>query len=164
MLVMGLMLGESGRELVKKFAGQASGTGPAVTANWGQMVTKQLPASMMNSLTRRMRKMLLKKYAAKASGSFVGRIDLHIEQGRIIGHRHRLIPIDDTFAEDAAMAAMVEEARAEPERGGPRSGPARVEALAGAGVVEQVDATPSYSSMPGRADTGPSRVIVLRRR
>ena len=41
---------------------------------------------------------------------------------------------------------------------------ARVEALAGAGVVEQVDATPSYSSMPGRADTGPSRVIVLRRR
>ena len=41
---------------------------------------------------------------------------------------------------------------------------ARVEALAGAGVVERVDATPSYSSMPGRADTGPSRVIVLRRR
>jgi predicted TPR repeat methyltransferase len=41
---------------------------------------------------------------------------------------------------------------------------ARIEALAGAGMVEQVDATPSYSSMPGRADTGPSRVIVLRRR
>ena len=41
---------------------------------------------------------------------------------------------------------------------------ARVEALARAGVVEPLDATPSYSSMPGRADTGPSRVIVLRRR
>lgn len=83
-LVMGLMLGESGRELVKKFAGQASGTGPAVTANWGQMVTKQLPASMMNSLTRRMRKMLLKKYAAKASGSFVGRI-LPFGVGAVVG-------------------------------------------------------------------------------
>jgi hypothetical protein len=41
---------------------------------------------------------------------------------------------------------------------------ARVEALAAEGAVERLDGTPSYSSMPGRADTGPSRVIVLRRR
>lgn len=48
-------------------------------------------------------------------GSFVGRIDLDVEQGRIIGHRHRLVPIDDRLAEDAAMAAMVEQALA-PDR------------------------------------------------
>lgn len=83
-LVMGLILGDSGRDLVKKFAGQARGTGPAVTANWGQIVAKQVPASMMNSLTRRMRKALLKKYPARASGSFVGRL-LPFGVGAVIG-------------------------------------------------------------------------------
>lgn len=48
-------------------------------------------------------------------GSFIGRIDLDIEQGRVASHRHRLVPIDEALAEDAAMAAMVEEALA-PDR------------------------------------------------
>lgn len=40
---------------------------------------------------------------------------------------------------------------------------ARVDALARDGRVARLDATPSYSSMPGVADNGPSRVLVLRR-
>jgi predicted TPR repeat methyltransferase len=41
---------------------------------------------------------------------------------------------------------------------------ARVAALEGQGRVARLDATPSYSSMPGRPGNAPSRTIVLRRR
>jgi predicted TPR repeat methyltransferase len=41
---------------------------------------------------------------------------------------------------------------------------AHVAALVAEGGVEHLEATPSYSSMPGRADTGPSHGVVLRRR
>ena len=40
---------------------------------------------------------------------------------------------------------------------------ARVAALEGQGRVASLDATPSYSSMPGRPDNAPSRTLVLRR-
>lgn len=45
-------------------------------------------------------------------GSFVGRLDLEVAGGRITGHRHRLIPVDDTLAPDPAMQALVETAMA----------------------------------------------------
>lgn len=48
-------------------------------------------------------------------GSFVGRLDLEVEAGRVASHRHELIPIDDSLADDAKVAAMVEDALA-PER------------------------------------------------
>lgn len=40
---------------------------------------------------------------------------------------------------------------------------ARIEALDQGGRVERIDGTPSYSSMPGVAGNGTSRVVVLRR-
>ncbi|HRO10850.1 class I SAM-dependent methyltransferase [Amaricoccus sp.] len=40
---------------------------------------------------------------------------------------------------------------------------ARIEALAGEGRVAPLDATPPYSSMPGRPGNDPSRSLVLRR-
>jgi predicted TPR repeat methyltransferase len=40
---------------------------------------------------------------------------------------------------------------------------ARVAELEAAGIVATLDATPSYSSMPGRAGNAPSRTVVLRR-
>lgn len=43
-------------------------------------------------------------------GSYVGRLDLSIEGGRISGSRHRLIPIDESIAEDEEMKALVAEA------------------------------------------------------
>lgn len=41
---------------------------------------------------------------------------------------------------------------------------ARLSALEAEGRITPIDATPSYSSMPGRPDNAPSRVLVLRRR
>lgn len=48
-------------------------------------------------------------------GSFVGRLDVEIEDGHIVSHRHRLVPVDGDLESDPAMSAMVEEALA-PER------------------------------------------------
>lgn len=45
-------------------------------------------------------------------GAFVGRLDLDVEAGRIVSHRHRLIPVDDGWPEDPEMAALVENAMA----------------------------------------------------
>jgi 2',3'-cyclic-nucleotide 2'-phosphodiesterase (5'-nucleotidase family) len=45
-------------------------------------------------------------------GSYVGRLDLEVEGGRIAGFRHRLIPVDDSIAPDPTMQEMVEAAMA----------------------------------------------------
>lgn len=41
-------------------------------------------------------------------GSFVGRLDLDVEGGRITKTAHRLIPVDATIASEAAMTVMVD--------------------------------------------------------
>ncbi len=43
-------------------------------------------------------------------GSFVGRLDIEMQQGRIVRSHHRLIPVDDSIAPDAGAQAMVETA------------------------------------------------------
>ena len=42
--------------------------------------------------------------------SFVGRLDLTIEAGRISGHRHRLVEVDDRIDPDPQVAALVADA------------------------------------------------------
>lgn len=83
-LVMGLMLGNAGKDLVKKFSAQAAGDGPALTSHWGPMVAKQIPAQMMDTLTKRMRKTMMRKYAARTGGSLVGRL-MPFGVGAVIG-------------------------------------------------------------------------------
>ncbi len=49
-------------------------------------------------------------------GSFVGRLDVEIDGGRIVGHEHRLVPVGADVRENANVAAMVRQAmRAEPK-------------------------------------------------
>ena len=43
-------------------------------------------------------------------GSFVGRLDLQVQNGKIAEVRHRLIPVDDCFAPDPSMQALVDSA------------------------------------------------------
>ena len=40
--------------------------------------------------------------------SFVGRLDIEVESGKVVGFTHRLIPVDQTIAPDAAMEKMVD--------------------------------------------------------
>jgi 2',3'-cyclic-nucleotide 2'-phosphodiesterase (5'-nucleotidase family) len=43
-------------------------------------------------------------------GSFVGRLDIKIADGKIASHRHRLIPVADTLAEQGEMQTLVSDA------------------------------------------------------
>ncbi len=45
-------------------------------------------------------------------GSFIGRLDVTVEDGRISDHRHRLVPIDEHVPENRAVRSMVDEALA----------------------------------------------------
>lgn len=46
-------------------------------------------------------------------GSFLGRLDLEVTEGRVTGHRHHLIPVSDEVPEDAGMARLVAKAAAD---------------------------------------------------
>ncbi|WP_172330441.1 thiosulfohydrolase SoxB [Mangrovicoccus sp. HB161399] len=51
--------------------------------------------------------------ASGSNGKFVSRVDLDVRDGRMMGYRHKLIPIfSDAIAPDAEMAALVDAQRA----------------------------------------------------
>ncbi|MGO3064075.1 MAG: hypothetical protein ACTIIN_13630, partial [Brevibacterium aurantiacum] len=82
-LVLGLMLGKDGKNLVQKFSKQSGGA-ESMFGNWGSTVTKQLPAPVVDLLVRKLRKTFIRKFAARAGGSLVGRL-LPFGIGAIIG-------------------------------------------------------------------------------
>lgn len=45
-------------------------------------------------------------------GAFIGRLDVQVEQGRIVAHHHRLLDVNAAIDEDAGMRALVEAALA----------------------------------------------------
>lgn len=84
-LIMGLMLGNDGKDMVKKVAAQAQGEDvPRRDAAWGAMITKQIPTQMVDMLTKQMRKAIFKRYARKSAGSLIGRI-LPFGIGAVVG-------------------------------------------------------------------------------
>ncbi|MBS0125342.1 thiosulfohydrolase SoxB [Thetidibacter halocola] len=51
--------------------------------------------------------------ASGSNGKFVSRVDLDVREGRMMGFRHKLIPIfSDVIAPDPEMSALIEEQRA----------------------------------------------------
>ena len=72
-LVMALMLGSAGSDLVKQFAGEAAGTGPGRNAYWGELVTKRLPKVVLKRLTAQIRKSFVRRFATRETASIVFR-------------------------------------------------------------------------------------------
>jgi hypothetical protein len=72
-LVMTMILGSAGSDLVEQLAGEVVGVGPARSAFWGELVTKNLPKSALGGVARRMRSFFLKKFAANEGAGIVGR-------------------------------------------------------------------------------------------
>lgn len=84
-LIMGLMLGNDGKDMVKKVVAQAQGEDvPRRDAAWGAMITKQIPTQMVDMLTKQMRKAMFKRYARRSAGSLIGRI-LPFGIGAVVG-------------------------------------------------------------------------------
>jgi hypothetical protein len=72
-LVMTMMLGTAGSDLVKQLAGQAAGVGPNRGKFWGELVTKSLPQAAMGQIGERIRKSFIRRFVATQGASVVGR-------------------------------------------------------------------------------------------
>jgi hypothetical protein len=82
-LVMTMMLGDSGRDLLKQLASQAGG-GVGRTAFWGELVTKSLPSAALGPIADRVQKMFVKRFTATQGGSIAGRL-IPFGIGAVIG-------------------------------------------------------------------------------
>lgn len=72
-LVMTLMLGKEGVDLVAQLAGQATGKAGSRSSYWGEMVTKTLPRAAVGPLADRLKSAFVKQFAARGGASFVGK-------------------------------------------------------------------------------------------
>ncbi|GAA1494163.1 hypothetical protein [Curtobacterium herbarum] len=71
-LVMAMMLGAPGTQLVKQLAGQASG-GQGRTAFWGELVTSSLPKSAISGIGGKLRASFVKRFLTRQGTSILGR-------------------------------------------------------------------------------------------
>lgn len=72
-LVLTLMLGKEGVDLVAQLAGQASGKGPTRSGYWGELVTKTLPRAAVGPLVDRLKSSFIRQFALKGGASWVGK-------------------------------------------------------------------------------------------
>ncbi|MBN9606472.1 MAG: hypothetical protein J0G30_07665 [Actinomycetales bacterium] len=83
-LVMTMILGSDGQELVRQFAAQAAGTGATRSAYWGELVTRRLPGPVVRQIADRLRRTFVKRFAAHQGGSVIGRL-IPFGIGAVIG-------------------------------------------------------------------------------
>lgn len=72
-LVMAMMLGTGGQELLQQVAAQAAGGGSR-TSYWGEVVTKSLPRAAFGPVADRVRTAFLRRFAVTQGTSVVGRM------------------------------------------------------------------------------------------
>ncbi|RLP70838.1 hypothetical protein D9V29_09740 [Mycetocola manganoxydans] len=72
-LVMTLMLGKAGTDLVRQFTGQAFRGGPPRKVFWGEMVTSKVPQAVMGPVADELRRRFLKHFVKNQGTSLVGK-------------------------------------------------------------------------------------------
>lgn len=72
-LVMAMMLGTAGSDLVRQLAGQASGTGPNLNRFWGDLVTRSVPKSSIGKIADRLKHVFIRRFAATQGTTVLGR-------------------------------------------------------------------------------------------
>lgn len=72
-LVMTLMLGKEGVDLVGQLAKQATGRGTNRSSYWGELVTKSLPRAAVGPVVDQLKTMFMKRFAAAGASSFLGK-------------------------------------------------------------------------------------------
>ncbi len=72
-LVLTLMLGKEGIDLVGQLAKQVAGKGVSRDKYWGELVTKTLPRAAVGPLVDRLKTSFVRQFAAKGSASFIGK-------------------------------------------------------------------------------------------
>jgi hypothetical protein len=82
-LVMTMVLGTAGSDLVKQLAGQVSG-GAGRNVFWGEMITKSMPRAVMGPIADRIKVTFMKKFAVAQGTNVVGRL-IPFGVGAVIG-------------------------------------------------------------------------------
>lgn len=72
-LVMTLMMGSEGVDLVRQFAARAAGAGVSRDAYWGEIITSGLPKAVMGQVVDRLRRMFIKQFAVRGGAGIIGR-------------------------------------------------------------------------------------------
>ena len=72
-LVMTLMLGQAGTDLVRQFTGQVMGGGPPRKVFWGEMVAKRVPQAMMGPVADELKRRFLRMFVVNQGTSFIGK-------------------------------------------------------------------------------------------
>ncbi len=150
-LVLTMMLGHEGSDLVRQLAGQVSGSGTTRSAYWGELVATSLPRAVVGPLVDRLKATFLRQFAVRGGASIVARaIPFGIGAviggagnnvlGRKIVQNSRLAfgPAPETFVPALDLPPLVV-----------RSRPAALTA-AGAGLRRLGDATGSAALRTGR--------------
>jgi hypothetical protein len=73
-LVMALILGNAGQELIAQFAGQAAGRGSTRNAYWGELLTSSLPNAAFSQIAVRIRNAFVRRFAVTQGTSVIGRL------------------------------------------------------------------------------------------
>ncbi|MCC2034163.1 hypothetical protein [Microbacterium allomyrinae] len=72
-LVLTLMLGKEGVDLVAQLAGQAVGRAPTRDKYWGELITKTLPRAAMGPLVDRLKTTFIHQFAVRGGASWIGK-------------------------------------------------------------------------------------------
>ena len=72
-LVLTMMLGREGSDLVRQLAGQVTGAGPARSAYWGELVTSSVPALALGPLVDKLKRAFIRQFAVRGSAGIIGR-------------------------------------------------------------------------------------------
>ncbi|WP_431198180.1 hypothetical protein [Leifsonia xyli] len=83
-LVLTMMLGREGSDLVRQLAGQFGGGGVTRTAYWGELVTSTLPSMVVGPLVDRLKSTFIRQFAVRGGASIVARA-IPFGVGAVIG-------------------------------------------------------------------------------
>ncbi|WP_243074612.1 hypothetical protein [Microbacterium sp. SS28] len=72
-LVLTLMLGKEGVDLVAQLAGQASGKGASRDKYWGELVTKTIPRAAVGPLVDQLKSVFVRHFAVRGGASWIGK-------------------------------------------------------------------------------------------
>lgn len=72
MLVMGIMLGREGSDLVSQFGRQTLG-GPARASYWGEIVASGMPRAIMNPVADQLKKRFIREFSKRGGASVIGK-------------------------------------------------------------------------------------------
>ncbi|WP_298872070.1 hypothetical protein [uncultured Microbacterium sp.] len=160
-LVLALMLGKEGVDLVSQLAQQASGRGMTRSTYWGELVTKTLPRAAVGPLVDRLKTIFVRQFATRGGASWVGKA-LPFGVGAVVGGAgNHVLGRRVLVNARRAFGSPPPELPADLE---PRPGAERLEKTTVGGVRRAGDSVAAAVGAAGRRTASVARKALPRRR